>query len=188
MENCVVNRSAQKGFTLVELVVVIILLGILAATALPRFLNVNSQAHTSVVSGVAGGFQTGLSMYHAQWIAQGQPAANTALVDFNSLRTNAAGYPYGTADNSGSGSTVVTTADCGAIFSGVLQAGAPTITSVAAAANVVGSTSKFTNIAPASGSCTYYYTGEKSTSGATVPTLTYNTATGVLSTSAAALP
>jgi len=46
------NRDNQKGFTIVELVVVIIILGILAATALPRFMDVSTEAHQSSVDAV----------------------------------------------------------------------------------------------------------------------------------------
>jgi len=54
--------TKQKGFTLIELVVVIVILGILAATALPKFVNMSGEAEIAAAQGVAGAIASGTSI------------------------------------------------------------------------------------------------------------------------------
>ncbi len=174
----------QQGFTIVELVVVIILLGILAATALPRFIDVDDDAHTAAFEGIMGGFQTGIALYHAQWIADGQVSAGSQVPEFNNLRVTAQGYPYSNTSQTGDVPTV--SQDCEDVFVGVLQS-APTVSDAAAAAGVVGSATDFTAVRNGA-NCEFYYSGQSSESGATIPLFTYFSATGVVTRSTAVLP
>lgn len=122
------QARSQKGFTIIELVVVILLLGILAATALPRFIDVTDQAHDAVYDATVGGFTTGVAMYRAQYFANGQPTSVT--LDAQALNFNSTGYPtvLGAADAGYAAAT--SAAACSTVFNAVLQSGRPTISAV----------------------------------------------------------
>ncbi|MBN2644959.1 MAG: prepilin-type N-terminal cleavage/methylation domain-containing protein [Desulfuromonadaceae bacterium] len=68
----------QKGFTLIELVVVLVVLSLLAAVAVPKFIEVTKQAEASSVKGVLGNLRSALSLRMAQGIINGDDMAKWA--------------------------------------------------------------------------------------------------------------
>jgi prepilin-type N-terminal cleavage/methylation domain-containing protein len=55
----------HKGFTLIELVIIIVILGILAAVAIPKYKNISSEAKESATRAALGGLRSGITIYYA---------------------------------------------------------------------------------------------------------------------------
>jgi MSHA pilin protein MshA len=69
------SANKQKGFTLIELVVVIVILGILAVTAAPKFIDLTSDARAAVVEAVKGSINSAADMAHSKALVAGKTAA-----------------------------------------------------------------------------------------------------------------
>jgi prepilin-type N-terminal cleavage/methylation domain len=89
------KRSA--GFTLIELIIVIVILGILAVTAAPKFINLQNDARTSTVNGLKGAVAAASSMVYSKAIIAGQDKLSSGSVLINGVSTAlTAGYPNAT--------------------------------------------------------------------------------------------
>lgn len=90
-------KASQRGFTLIELVVVIVILGILAAFAVPRFMGLESQARIAALNGLNGSVRSAATLAHSVWLVSGSPA--TIDVEGQTI-TMSNGYPnLATIDN-----------------------------------------------------------------------------------------
>lgn len=124
--------KTQRGFTLIELVVVIVILGILAVSALPKFVDLGSEAKSAALAGVQGAMGAAMTVNYAGCAAVANVVTTNKCVAVDNC------------DDTGS----------------VLQGGLPTGYTVAAGAIAAGNgTTATCTVTQTSGGATATFTG-----------------------------
>jgi MSHA pilin protein MshA len=100
------NLTKQKGFTLIELVVVIVILGILAVTAVPKFLDLAGDARVSVMKGVKGSIESAVSMIHAKALVNNKTSETDTVVIDGVFYALVYAYPAAASSGTGSGTSL----------------------------------------------------------------------------------
>ncbi|WP_045479157.1 type II secretion system protein [Vibrio owensii] len=93
------KKRNSKGFTLLELIIAIVILGILAVVAAPRFLNLQDDAYEAKMEAIADQFETAVRFTQSQWLVNGgTPEAQQNIDGYGGgeLDVNEFGFPLGT--------------------------------------------------------------------------------------------
>jgi len=93
----------QFGFTLIEMVAVIIILAIMAATALPKFVNLSQEARLSSINGLAGGMRSAMALAKAQYLVMNSAAVSAVAMNGTNVAVISYGGPAGVSNLSNIG-------------------------------------------------------------------------------------
>lgn len=123
VEEIGMNSNRNAGFTIVEMVVVMVIVGILASVALPRFVSLQDDAYSASVESTGGAFASAVNLVHSAWLVAGGTAAvdQVTLEGGQTVGVTDAGWP----ENNTTGNNTVTAAECAEAWNAILTPGSP---------------------------------------------------------------
>ena len=117
------KMNNQQGFTLIELIVVIVILGILAVTAAPKFLSFTADARASTMEGLSASVKGAIQLVHAKEAIAGKETVTTAAATSGSGLDTIFGYPAATVASIGSASGINSAADGSSEYTHIIGTG-----------------------------------------------------------------
>ncbi len=163
--------NKEKGFTLIELIVVIIILAIISVIILPRLVNLQDSAWAANVSGTGSAFKSSINLARVKWIAAGGTGSMDNLQVYGStsagqLDINIFGWPAQNWPPFESNPQLNNVADCISVWNTVLVSGSASVSN--------GSTSDYDADYIAPNACIYRLNANSNLS------ISYNSNTGVV--------
>lgn len=107
----------SRGFTIIELVLVIVLISFLAATVLPNMMNLTDQARSAAAARANGAMGSAVAIIHSKWIADGGVPTSSIDLESTKVYVSIEGWPEAT---SAAGNGMMTAAKCLEVWNGIL--------------------------------------------------------------------
>ncbi len=153
------NRTnKQHGFTLIELIIVIVILGILAVTAAPKFLNLTGDTHKATLNSMVGTLKSASDLVYSKSIIQGVNKLATGSVDIDGDGTGDINTEYGyPSDDRATGITLAMSDDFATEWAWSTRNGPQRVVLTSAKLSQSGAGQKINNVPITTGDCFITY-------------------------------